>query len=83
MPEVKAITSFFDVAEKRARNAGDEFFCEDERAKKLAAYGMVEVLGLPKEPAVEEEPETAEPEPIEEAEEPKPEPKKRTRKKAE
>ena len=49
MPEVRAIMSFFDVAGKQARNVGVEFYCDDERAKKLASYGLVEVLGAPAE----------------------------------
>lgn len=67
MPEVKAIDSFFDRKGGIARNAGSEFFCDDERAKQLAAYGMVEIIGAPKD---------------EPAEEPAPKPK-RSRKKAE
>ena len=47
MPEVRATNSFFDMSCKAVRNAGDEFFCDDERAATLAAYGMVEVLGVP------------------------------------
>jgi len=72
MPEVRAIASFYDMKDKRARNLGDEFFCEDDRAAQLNAYGMVEILGQPAvEPIADEEP----------AEEPKPKPKKTAKKK--
>ena len=90
MPEVRALSSFYDMQDKSARNSGDEWYCEEERAEQLAAYGMVAILGLPKEepapapiPEPEPEPETVEevaPEAEEAAEE---QPKKRSKKKVE
>ena len=69
MPEVRAIMSFFDVGGKSVRNAGVEFYCEDERARKLASSGLVEILGLPAE--TEPEPEPAQEQEAEEAPKPK------------
>ena len=83
MPEVRATTSFYDVATKQVRNVGDEWNCEHERAMNLAAYGLVEVIGMPafmleQETEPEPEPEQAEEQqaPVEEA------PKRKRKKKA-
>ena len=62
MPEVRAKISFVDKT-GRVRNAGDEFYCDDERAGSLVSRGFAEVIGVP----FEEEPE-AEPEPEQEEE---------------
>lgn len=82
MPEVRATASFYDMGEKRARNIGDEFFCEDDRAAQLSAYGMVEILGAGK--AAEEPIQEPTEEPSEvPAEEPKPKPRKTSKKESE
>lgn len=79
MPEVRALANFFDRAGKIVRLVGDEWYCEDERAGQLAAYGIAEVIGMPQEP----EPEPAA-EPQEEPEpEPEPKPRAKRKKKAE
>lgn len=73
MPEVRATSEFYDMAAKSVRHVGSEFFCDEERAHRLASYGMVEVIGIPAWEA-EKEPE---PEPAPEA------PKRKRKKKAE
>ena len=70
MPEVRAIEPFVDTKCKVVRQVGSEFFCDGERAKQLAAYGMVEIIGGP---SVEPEQEPK----------PKPKPKRTSKKKAE
>lgn len=70
MPEVRVIKSFFDVSGKTVRHVSTEYECDEARARKLASYGFVEVIGIPAEEPSEE--------PQAVADEPKP---KRSRKK--
>ena len=74
MPEVRATTEFFDMADKTVRHVGSEFNCDDDRAANLAAYGMVEVIGTPV-------PNEQEAEQVQEPEAEAPKARKRTRKK--
>lgn len=49
MPEVRALQSFVDRREHIARQVGDEWFCEDERAEQLVKFDMAEIIGVPAE----------------------------------
>lgn len=53
MPEVRALQAFVDRREHKARQIGEEWFCDDDRAAQLVKFDMAEIIGVP---TVEEEP---------------------------
>lgn len=54
MPEVRTVKPFLDAHEKRVRNLGNEFYCDEKRAEQLAKDGFVEIIGVPAEEQIEE-----------------------------
>lgn len=47
MPEVRALQAFVDRREHKARQIGEEWFCDDDRAAQLVKFDMAEIIGVP------------------------------------